>query len=303
MGKLFVILQYLIPHHLLSAVMHAVTRIEWPPLKNYIIRRVIDIYQVDLSSAQEQHPQNYPSFNAFFTRALAEDARPIATGGTACSPVDGTVSQAGDIKDGRIFQAKGQDYSLRELLGDDEQSAEFENGRLATLYLSPRDYHRIHMPCDGSLERMLHVPGRLFSVAPHTVNNIEGIFARNERVVSLFKTDAGPMALSLIGAINVGADISPKTEVAETLTWLQSVVGQFYLAILVARLVGAIPVVRQSSASRPEPVLRNPWPGSGQARPSRIRYRESSYPVRSGVCRRYGPSWPPAPPRGFARDR
>lgn len=206
MGKLFVILQYLIPHHLLSAVMHAVTRIEWPPLKNYIIRRVIDIYQVDLSSAQEQHPQNYPSFNAFFTRALAEDARPIATGGTACSPVDGTVSQAGDIKDGRIFQAKQHSYSLAELLGGNDQlAAEFENGKFTTIYLSPRDYHRIHMPQTGTLRSMTHVPGRLFSVSPLTTREVPRLFARNERLVNIFDTDNGPMAVIMVGAIFVSS--------------------------------------------------------------------------------------------------
>ena len=206
MGKLFVILQYLLPHHLLSAVMHAVTRIEWPPLKNYIIRRVIEIYQVDLAVARETHPENYPSFNAFFTRELAENARPVADGNTVCSPVDGTVSQAGDIKDGRIFQAKQHSFSLAELLGGNEKlAAEFENGKFTTIYLSPRDYHRIHMPQTGTLRSMTHVPGRLFSVSPLTTREVPRLFARNERLVNIFDTDKGPMAVIMVGAIFVSS--------------------------------------------------------------------------------------------------
>ena len=192
MGKLFVLLQYLLPHHWLSAVMHAVTRIEWPPLKNYIIRRVIDIYKVDLSAAREQHIENYPSFNAFFTRALKDEARPIAKGDHLCCPVDGKVSQAGDIQDGRIFQAKQHSYSLAELLGGNEQlAAEFINGKFATIYLSPRDYHRIHMPLTGKLRCMTHVPGRLFSVSPLTTREVPRLFAPTwiSRDLSGFNSD------------------------------------------------------------------------------------------------------------------
>ena len=206
MGKLFVLLQFLLPHHLLSAIMHAVTRIEWPPLKNYIIRRVIDVYNVDLASASEKHIENYASFNAFFTRALAPEARPIATGANVTSPVDGTVSQAGNIQEGRIIQAKQHSYSLSELLGGNEQLAsEFNQGKFATIYLSPRDYHRIHMPQSGKLRSMTHVPGRQFSVSPLTTREVPRLFARNERLVNIFDTDQGPFAVIMIGAIFVSS--------------------------------------------------------------------------------------------------
>ena len=199
-------LQYILPHHLLSAIMHAITRIEWAPFKNLLIRQVVDIYDVDLSSAQEENLQNYASFNAFFTRQLKADARPVATGNNIVSPVDGTVSQAGDILDGRIFQAKQHSYSLTELLGGREQLAgEFENGKFTTIYLSPRDYHRIHMPARGKLRAMAHIPGSLFSVSPLSTRVVPGLFARNERLVTIFDTKLGPMGLVLVGAINVAS--------------------------------------------------------------------------------------------------
>jgi phosphatidylserine decarboxylase len=205
--KAFSLIQYLLPHHLLSLVMYWITRSEWPPLKDLIIRKVIDIYRVDMSLAADPEPANYRSFNDFFTRALASDARPLATGkGSLVSPVDGTVSQAGQIKHGRIFQAKGHDFTLNELLGGDPKwSSAFADGSFATIYLSPRDYHRIHMPITGTLKKMTHVPGRQFSVSPSTTRNIPRLFSRNERVVNLFDTDAGPMALIMVGAIFVSS--------------------------------------------------------------------------------------------------
>lgn len=199
-------LQYLLPHHLLSALMHAIARIEWVPFKNLLIRQVVSMYDVDLSSAREENPENYPSFNAFFTRQLKADARPVAEGNTIVSPVDGTVSQAGDILDGRIFQAKQHNYSLTELLGGREKLAsEFENGKFATIYLSPRDYHRIHMPADGKLREMIHVPGRLFSVSPETTRVVSRLFARNERLINIFDSDHGPFAVIMVGAIFVSS--------------------------------------------------------------------------------------------------
>jgi len=199
-------LQYLLPHHLLSAIMHAITRIEWAPFKNLLIRQVISMYDVDLSSAREENPGNYPSFNAFFTRQLKADARPVAEGNNVASPVDGTVSQAGDILDGRIFQAKQHSYSLAELLGGREQLAcEFKNGKFATIYLSPRDYHRIHMPADGQLREMIHVPGRLFSVSPETTRVVSRLFARNERLINIFDSEQGPFAVIMVGAIFVSS--------------------------------------------------------------------------------------------------
>ncbi len=205
--RVFSLVQYLLPHHLLSLVMYWITRSEWKPLKNLIIRNIIKIYKVDMGIAADPVPSNYRSFNDFFTRALKPEARPLADGkDSLVSPVDGTVSQAGQIIDGRIFQAKGHDYSLNELLGGDPKWTEkFVDGSFATIYLSPRDYHRIHMPITGTLKKMCHVPGRLFSVSPATTRNIPRLFSRNERVVNLFDTEAGPMALIMVGAIFVSS--------------------------------------------------------------------------------------------------
>lgn len=160
-----------------------------------------------MSLAKEPKLDSYPSFNAFFTRSLREDARLISRGEDmiAC-PVDGAVSQLGNIENGRIFQAKGRNYSLLDLLGGDVRAAEkFENGKFSTLYLSPRDYHRIHMPMDGKLTAMSHVPGRLFSVSPATARAVPRLFARNERVIAYFDTEAGPMAMAMVGAIFVAS--------------------------------------------------------------------------------------------------
>ncbi len=207
LDKLFALLLYLIPHHLLSAGMHWLTRCEWVPLKNQLIRGAIRLYHVDMALAEEPVPENYPSFNAFFTRKLRSDARPASTEPDAVlCPVDGAVSQAGDIEDGRIFQAKGHQFDLLELLGGNEDWAQaFEDGSFATIYLSPRDYHRIHMPLTGNLSDMCHVPGRLFSVSPSTTRTVPRLFSRNERVINLFETDAGPMAVIMVGAIFVSS--------------------------------------------------------------------------------------------------
>jgi len=197
----------MLPHHLLSAMMYAVARSEWKPLKSRIIRWVVKQYDVNLGEAVVKDADLYPSFNAFFTRQLESNARPLAAGESdIVSPVDGEVSQAAQIEQGRMIQAKGRDYSLLELLGGDEKlAAMFEEGNFATIYLSPRDYHRIHMPMDGHLNKMSHVPGRLFSVSQYTTQSVPNLFARNERVICLFDTDAGPMAMILVGAIFVGS--------------------------------------------------------------------------------------------------
>lgn len=160
-----------------------------------------------MTEAAHESPAHYESFNAFFTRELKPGLRPIASAAKdIASPVDGCVSQLGPIKDNQIFQAKGRDYSALDLLGGRlEDAAAFTDGQFATLYLSPRDYHRIHMPVTGTLQSMHYVPGRLFSVAPHTVRVVPRLFARNERVVALFDTDAGRLAMVLVGAINVAA--------------------------------------------------------------------------------------------------
>jgi len=198
---------YLLPQHLLSRMMQAFTRIRFSPIKNVHIRWFAKQFNVNMDEAKEPNLASYATFNHFFTRELREDARPFpSTPQQLACPVDGAVSQAGAIVDGRIYQAKGHDYTLQSLLGDNPQLTEtFKNGSFATLYLSPRDYHRIHMPCDGTLNYMSHVPGRLFSVNTASAKVIPGLFARNERVVTVFDTEYGPMAMVLVGAIFVGS--------------------------------------------------------------------------------------------------
>ena len=199
--------QYLYPHHPFSRMMHAAARCRCDVLKNPFTRWFVGRFGIDMSEAAESDPLAYPHFNAFFTRELREGARPIAEGeGTLVSPVDGTVSQIGAIRDGEIFQAKGRGFDATTLLGGDaERAAPFRDGQFTTIYLSPRDYHRIHMPLAGTLTEMVHVPGRLFSVSPATTRVVPGLFARNERVAALFDTDAGPMAVVMVGAIFVGS--------------------------------------------------------------------------------------------------
>lgn len=205
--RLFALLLYLLPHHLLSQVMFWITRSEWPPLKNRLIAAVVRYYRIDMELAEESDPEHYPSFNAFFTRSLRAEARPISQqAGAVIGPVDGAVSQAGEIGHGRVFQAKGQFYSLEELLGGGPDLADrFDGGSFAALYLSPRDYHRIHMPLAGKLRKMSHIPGRLFSVCPSTTRTVPRLFSRNERIVNLFETEAGPMAVIMVGAIFVAS--------------------------------------------------------------------------------------------------
>ena len=158
-----------------------------------------------MSEAKVPEPESYASFNAFFTREIKAELRPIAQSAIV-SPVDGTVSQSGAIREGRIFQAKGQEYTVQELLAcTNEEAQQFSDGQFATIYLSPKDYHRMHMPFTGDLRQQVHIPGRLFSVAPHTVKTVPRIFARNERVVANFNTEHGRMAMVLVGAINVAA--------------------------------------------------------------------------------------------------
>ncbi|ODJ89507.1 phosphatidylserine decarboxylase proenzyme [Candidatus Thiodiazotropha endolucinida] len=224
--SLFVALQYLLPHHLLSSLMHSIARIELKPVKDLLIRQVIKWYKVDMQEALESDPAQYRSFNDFFTRALHPDARPVTqSDNQVASPADGTLSQSGDIEAGFLFQAKEHDYSLLELLGGDaEMNRLFEDGNFATIYLSPRDYHRLHMPASGKLKRMLHVPGRLFSVNATTCEKVPRLFARNERVISLFETDFGPMAIILVGAIFVS---SIETVWAGTITPLQQRVNSW----------------------------------------------------------------------------
>ncbi len=195
-----------LPHHLISRVVYFLTRIK-TPLATPVIRWFIKTFKVDMSDAEIQIIEEYACFNDFFIRSLTPDARPITSAeNSVASPVDGTVSQCGDIVKGHLFQAKGHFYSVEDLLGGDTlMSHMFEGGKFTTIYLAPYNYHRIHMPMDGMLKKMIHVPGRLFSVAPWTVRQIPRLFARNERVVCLFSTATGPIAMILVGAINVAA--------------------------------------------------------------------------------------------------
>jgi len=199
--------QYVLPQHLLSRLMYRATRSRLRPWKNLLIRRFIQHYGVDMYIAEQPNAGLYPNFNAFFTRALKPEARPVVNGaGEIACPVDGTMSQLGYIRGGSIFQAKGRNYSLEQLLGGSAQrAAPFLDGAFATMYLSPTDYHRIHMPLKGELKEMVYVPGRLFSVSPSTTRVVPGLFARNERVVTIFETAAGPLALVLVGAIFVAS--------------------------------------------------------------------------------------------------
>ena len=197
--------QYLLPKQALTRFAGRVANNDDGRFTPQIIRWFVRKYGVDMQEAQDPDLRSYHSFNAFFTRALRADARPLADAGFV-SPVDGTVSQLGSIEHDQIFQAKGHRYSTTALVGGDSTlAARFDHGEFATLYLSPRDYHRIHMPCDARLLRMIYVPGALFSVNPGTARGVPGLFARNERVVCVFESAFGPFALVLVGATIVGS--------------------------------------------------------------------------------------------------
>lgn len=197
-------IQYLLPHHLLTAMARKAARWQWRPWARFLIRRFIRAYRVDMSEAVAGDPAAYPDFNAFFTRALRPHARPWDTDpGALGSPVDGIVSHLGTLDGGRLIQAKGLDYELAELLGDDALARRFRNGAHATIYLSPSDYHRVHVPLDATLRETRYIPGRLFSVAPFTVRGIRRLFCRNERLVCVFDTPLGSMAQVLVGAMLV----------------------------------------------------------------------------------------------------
>lgn len=202
-----VLWQYLIPQHIISRITGSVARCKIPFIKNMLISAFIKRYKVDMSLAKEPDYTKYPCFNEFFTRALKDGARLITQDSNAIvCPADGAISQSGLIEAGCIFQAKGCDYSLKALLGgDDASTALFENGSFSTIYLSPKDYHRVHMPLSGKLRRMTYIPGKLFSVNNASVEKIPGLFAKNERVVALFEGEAGPFAVILVGAMIVAS--------------------------------------------------------------------------------------------------
>lgn len=220
-NKLFVLLQHCIPQHLISRIVGylADTRIVW--LKNFLIKHFINHFNVNMEEAENSDYRSYATFNEFFTRPLQPGARPLdQTPGEILSPCDGMISEIGDINSHSLIQAKGKSFSLRGLLGgSNELSNTFANGKFATIYLSPKDYHRVHMPFKGSLIKTMYVPGKLFSVNPVTTQSVDHLFARNERLISIFETDKGPIAVIMVGAMIVAGietvwsgQITPKSK-------------------------------------------------------------------------------------------
>lgn len=208
LDKLKIQIQHLTPKHGLSRLVGKYAAARWGWLTQLFIRFFIWRYKVDMSEAIIENPSDYKTFNDFFTRYLKPEVRPFKASGDKqfAHPVDGAMSQFGDIEDGRIFQAKGHYYSLTELVGGDPRDAHpFRNGDFATVYLAPRDYHRIHMPWDGTLRKMIYVPGDLYSVNPMTAANVPNLFARNERVVAIFDSEFGKFAMVLVGATIVAS--------------------------------------------------------------------------------------------------
>lgn len=209
----FVLLQYLLPKYLLTSLVYRLSRVRNVTVKNFLIERFVSMYKVDTSEIEQAVPDDFQTFNAFFTRSIKADVRPIDPDPLVItSPSDGTVSAAGKIARRQIFQAKGKDYSLQDLLATDLREADaFVDGAFATVYLAPHDYHRVHAPVDGELRALHYVPGDLFSVNSATVERIPQLFCRNERLICHFTTAAGPLALIFVGALNVGSITTPWT--------------------------------------------------------------------------------------------
>lgn len=203
-ARCFASLQLVLPTRLLSRVVHSVTRVRWVPFKNVLIRAFIRGFDISLDEALITDPEAFVDFNAFFTRALKPEARPLAPAPAFLSPVDGTLSQSAHLTDGQLIQAKGHHYSATSLLTRADWAAEFTGGTFATIYLAPYNYHRIHMPVTGTLRAWRYIPGRLFSVNSATASALPDLFARNERLVALFDTERGPLAMVLVGALFVG---------------------------------------------------------------------------------------------------
>jgi phosphatidylserine decarboxylase len=253
--SLFITFQHIVPQHLLSRGVGRLAASENTLVKNTFIKNFAAKYQVNMAEALEENLSAYKSFNDFFTRALKPNARPIAADSKAIiSPADGAISQIGAITADKIFQAKGHDYSVTILLGGDEQrAAAFVGGQFATVYLSPKDYHRVHMPFTGKLTQMIYVPGDLFSVNTTTAENVPNLFARNERVVCLFDTDIGQMAVVLVGAMIVAGiatawagNLAPQGKNVVTTNYDGSItlkkgdeLGRFYLGSTAIVLFGA----------------------------------------------------------------
>jgi phosphatidylserine decarboxylase len=206
LGRLFVWFQYLLPQHALSRLILRATRVRTPWFKNWLVRGFLKLYPIDMAEAAQSDPLSFGSFNEFFTRALRPGARTIAAdiAAIAC-PADGAISEAGKIDGERLLQAKGRSFSLTELLAAQPWAKSFAGGSFATIYLAPFNYHRVHMPLRGDLQETVYVPGRLFSVNALTASRVPNLFARNERVLTLFDTAYGQVALVMVGALNVGS--------------------------------------------------------------------------------------------------
>ena len=213
LGKLFVVLQFVLPQHWLTALVWRIARIRHSGTKDYLITRFVRLFDVDIDEVLLNVPKDFATFNDFFTRELKDDARRIDSAvNSIVSPVDGTVSNAGDIRAGSVIQAKGIEYSLEDLLATDLDEAHvYKNGYFATMYLAPYNYHRVHMPFDGELFAARYVPGNLFSVNEATVANVKGLFRRNERLIMHFETAHGTGVLIFVGALNVGSISTPWT--------------------------------------------------------------------------------------------
>lgn len=254
MDRIFIVIQHIFPHHLLSRCTGFLAQLESPKLlKNWVIMLFVRVFGVAMEEAAERDCRRYPSFNAFFTRPLQEGARPIADADIVC-PADGVVSQIGAIESGLLLQAKGRHFSVLDLLGGDAASAAaFDGGQFATIYLSPRDYHRVHMPQAARLRATTYIPGRLFSVNGVTANNVDRLFARNERLVCYFDTEQGPMAMVLVGAMIVAGietvwagRVAPPPRLPDTRDYVQlpqpvelgkgEEMGRFYLGSTVILL-------------------------------------------------------------------
>ncbi|NHH88926.1 archaetidylserine decarboxylase [Pseudoalteromonas sp. MB47] len=207
LDKFKIAMQYAMPKHFISRMVGKLAAAKAGGLTTALIKLFIKQYKIDMTEAKYPDPAHYKTFNEFFTRPLKEGIRPLAEESDIIThPVDGAISQLGDVVDGHIIQAKGHDYSLQALLGGkEEDTAPFLGGKFATIYLAPKDYHRIHMPVDGTLSKMIYVPGDLFSVNPLTAQNVPNLFARNERVVAIFETEIGPLAMVLVGATIVAS--------------------------------------------------------------------------------------------------
>lgn len=212
-GRAFVILQYLLPRHLMTAAVYRLARVRTAFVKDALIRAFVRLFDVDVDEVDGNVPQDFQTFNDFFTRELADGARPIdPAADTIISPVDGTVSAAGPLRSDSILQAKGIDYSLDDLLAlDIDDARRYQNGTSATIYLAPHNYHRVHMPFDGELVAANYIPGDLFSVNGATVSRLRNLFPRNERLNLHFDTPRGPAAVILVGALNVGSITTPWT--------------------------------------------------------------------------------------------